>query len=147
MNRIGTVWSVHSPYLTMYQVLTHLIQPRSDFHQIQRKRKGCRWIAAWSHSETRWHLWTDRSPSLLRVRSCSWYQNHRRELYFRVFCFVFSFTTFVLLVFWKNHQTLCSKPNFFTLQFTMVSGEIQKFPIKIWNMRMQRHYVILSTTK
>jgi len=93
------------------------------------------------------HLWMDRSPSLLGVRSCGWYQNNRREWYFRVFCFVFTFETLVFLVLWKNRQTFCSKPNFFTLEFAMSAGKIQKNRINIWMMPMPREYVIAVTTK
>ena len=50
-------------------------------------------IAPWLDVKSTSHLWMDRSPSLLGVRSCNWYQNNRSELYFRVLCFVFTFET------------------------------------------------------
>ena len=109
--------------------------------------KECQRIVAWSISYSKWHLWNNRSPSLFGVRRCSWYQNNRRELYFRVLWFVFTFETPTFLVLWKNHQNLCSKPNFFTLDFAMSAGKIQENLINIWMMPMPREYVIVVTTK
>ena len=61
--------------------------------------------------------------------------------------FVFSSKDSGFLVFWKNHQTLCSKPNFFTLHFAMANGKMQKNPIIFGIMRMHREYVTKGITK
>ena len=75
------------------------------------------------NAKSRCQLWTDRSPSLLGVRACCWYQNDRSELYFCCVFLVFSFATLLFLVFQKNWQTLCSKTNFFTMHFEMGTGK------------------------
>ena len=86
-------------------------------------------IPPWQTSESKTHLWMDRSSSLLGVWCCGWYQNDRLELYFRLVLFVFCSQTFLFLVFSKNCATLSSKTNFFSLPFRMASGKMLKNPI------------------
>ena len=83
---------------------------------VQRKtQRKCKWCKkCWRQRFFKWkfHLSSDRSRSLLGIKSSERYQSERKKLYFQPVWLFSDFWNFVFVIFSRNKSTPTRKPDF-----------------------------------